>query len=206
MKKKLLLDLKLLKSLLFLVLSAAMVLSCDDIAPEREETPELITKVVLTFTPMAGGPAVIGTANDPDGDGLQNMTPDAAINLNSNTSYSLEISLLNGLADPSSAAYDVSAEVKEEADEHLFFFGWSGGLFQNPQGDGNIEDRDDNVDYSDTDANGLPLGLVTAWTTGPAENGTFRIVLKHQPNLKSLMSGSDIGESDLDVEFNITID
>jgi len=206
MKKNKLFSSELFKALLFLVLLGGMLLSCDDDAPQREDTPELITQVVLTFTPVTGGPTVTSFAVDPDGEGVLDMTTDGPIKLQSNTSYSLEISLMNGLADASSAAYDVSAEVKEEADEHLFFFGWSDGLFQNPQGDGNIDDRDDHVDYSDTDDNGLPLGLLTAWATGGVANGTFRVVLKHQPEVKSNTSGASIGESDLDAEFEIKVD
>jgi len=206
MKKNKLFSSELFKSLLILVFSGVLLSSCDDNAPVREDTPELITQVFLTFIPVAGGPTVTGAAVDPDGDGVADMTPDGPINLNGNTSYSLEISLMNGLADPSSAAYDVSAEVKEEADEHLFFFGWSGGLFQNPEGDGNIDDREDQVDYSDTDDNGLPLGLLTSWATGAVANGTFHVVLKHQPEVKSDASGASVGESDLDVEFEIIVE
>ena len=76
-------------------------------------------------------------------------------------------------------------------------------MFKSPQGDGNIDDRADDVNYTDCRRR-RPLVLPTARTTKDAADGTFRVVLKHQPDVKSDVSGSDIGESDLAVEFDIT--
>ena len=81
----------------------------------------------------------------------------------------------------SSAASDNTSQVEEEAAEHMFFFAWTGDVFSDPTGDGNADNRADDVNYSDQDAGGLPLGLSTEWTTGDASAGTFRVVLKHQP-------------------------
>jgi hypothetical protein len=61
------------------------------------------------------------------------------------------------------------------------------------------------VNYEDEDANGLPLGLETSWTTGAASSGKFRVMLKHQPALKTTSSTSSTGETDLDTEFTINI-
>jgi hypothetical protein len=47
--------------------------------------------------------------------------------------------------------------------------------------------------------------LETSWTTGAASSGTFRVVLKHQPGLKSATSGSSTGETDLDITFETNI-
>ena len=69
-----------------------------------------------------------------------------------------------------------------------------------------IDNRGDQIQYRDNDVEGLPVGLLTIWNTGTSANGTFRVVLKHQPELKSQTSGSDIGESDLDIEFNLIVD
>lgn len=182
------------------------VTSCDDNDPVKEDTPELITLATLTFTPAGGGSPIVVTATDPDGEGVQNIAVDGPIDLAKGTTYSLSIALINGLAEPASEEYDVTAEVSEESHEHLFFFSWTNDVFSNPAGNGNIDNRSDAVNYSDEDVNGLPLGLLTSWTTANATaSGLFRVMLKHQPDLKSATSTSSTGESDLDIEFTINI-
>jgi hypothetical protein len=181
--------------------------SCDSDDPEKEDVPELITKVTLTFTPTGGGSAVVVTATDPDGLGLQPLEVDGPIELTKNTSYELAISLINTLADPSAPEYNITEEVREEGDEHMFFFSWTGNVFSNPAGNGNTDNRNDAINYDDEDENGLPTGLETSWTsTDVAASGAFRIILKHQPELKSSTSDSSVGETDLDIPFEINIE
>ncbi len=180
--------------------------SCnDDDDPVREDTPELITKATLTFTPTGGGTAVTATATDPDGEGVQDLTTDGPINLDEGTSYTLTIELINELADPTDDEYDITAEVEEEGDEHMLFFSWTNNVFSDPAGNGNIDNRADDVNYNDEDVNSQPLGLSTSWTTAGVSSGKFRVVLKHQPELKSATSTANDGETDLDVEFDINI-
>lgn len=192
---------------LFVVLVlGSLVWSCDEDEPEKEDTPELITKITLTFTPVGGGSPVVVTATDPDNIGSQDIVADGPISLKPNTTYSLGITLINGLADPADEDYNITNEVLEEADEHMFFFAWTGG-FNNPEGDGNIDNRADVVRYGDADENGLPLGLTTTWTTVGAVTTakSFTILLKHQPDLKSATSTSQDGETDVNLEFDLEI-
>lgn len=180
--------------------------SCESEDPVKEDVPELITKVTLTFTPAGGGSPVVVTATDPDGLGLQPLEVDGPIELAKNTSYSLALTLINELADPSAPEYNITEEVSEEGDEHMFFYSWTGNVFSNPSGNGNVDNRNDAVNYQDEDANGLPLGLQTTWTsTDVAASGSFRIILKHQPDLKSGTSDSSVGETDLDIPFDISV-
>ena len=188
----------------FALLLSALFSSCEVDDPQREDAPELITQAVLTFTPSDGGAGVVVTATDPDGDGVQDIAVDDAINLVVNKTYILTISLINGLANPADPSYDITAEVDEESDEHLFFYGWTNTVFADPAGDGNGDNRQDDVNYNDEDVNGLPLGLSTTWTAaGIVSAGTFRVILKHQPGLKSQTSSSSDGETDLDLTFEI---
>jgi hypothetical protein len=181
--------------------------ACDTDDPVKEDVPELITKVTLTFTPTGGGSAVVVTATDPDGLGLQPLEVDGSIQLAKNTSYSLAITLINELAEPSAAEYNITEEVAEEGDEHMFFYSWTGNVFSNPAGNGNIDNRNDVVNYDDEDVNGLPLGLETSWaSTDVAASGSFRVILKHQPELKSATSDSGVGETDLDIPFDISVE
>jgi hypothetical protein len=191
---------------LFIVAGAIFVFSScnNDDEPTRENTPELITKVTLTFLPVTGSPVIV-TATDPDGDGPQDLEIDGTIELVNNIPYTLSISLSNTLVAETDPAYDISAEVEEEGDEHIFFFSWTNDVFNSPTGNGNIDSRADDVNYSDSDDNGLPLGLVTNWTGSNGKSGDFRIVLKHQPGIKSETSTASDGETDLDLTFTVNV-
>jgi hypothetical protein len=198
-----------LKNLFIVVLLFVFISACQDNDPKKEDVPEMITKVTLTFT--ADGQQVVVTATDPDGDGVQNIQMDGPINLKKSTGYLMTIGLINGLAQPGDAAYNVSAEVKTEGDEHMFFFSWNNDAFTNPAGNGNIDSRNDAINYSggddSKDVNGLPLGLTTTWTTTDVavSGSSFRVLLKHQPGLKSATSSSSDGETDLDLAFTLNV-
>jgi hypothetical protein len=146
------------------------------------------------------------SATDPDGEGVQDIMVEGPVRLVASKSYTLQVSLINGLADPTQPEYDVTEEVEEEAEEHIIFFSWTNNLFVSPMGDGNVDNRSDQVNYEDEDANGLPLGLETLWTTAGINTGELRIVLKHQPDLKSETSDSSTGETDVDITFPIIVE
>jgi hypothetical protein len=193
-------------SFLFLIGFTAFLSGCGDDDPVKEDVPELITKVTLTFTPVGGTPVVI-SATDPDGQGIQNIKVDGPINLAKDVTYTLSLQLFNELAEPTAAEYNVSDEVEEEGDEHQFYFSWTDGVFSNPTGDGNMDNRADKVNYKDVDKNSLPIGLSTEWKAASTiQSGkSFRIVLKHQPELKSSTSTFNDGETDLDISFTINV-
>lgn len=187
------------------VVSLAVLGGCsDDDDPAKEDVPELITKATLTFTPSGGTPVVV-TATDPDGEGVKSITVDGDINLAAGTTYTLGIQLINGLAAPTDEEYDITAEVTREGDEHQFYFAWNNDVFSDPAGNGNVDNRADKINYNDKDVNNLPIGLSTTWTAGAASSGTFHVLLKHQPDIKSATSTSTDGETDLDVTFNIVV-
>jgi len=179
---------------------------CSKDDPQKEDTPELITEVALIFTPTGGGPSVTAFASDPDGEGVQDLVVDGPIELAADKQYVLTIELINSLVTAGQPGHDITEEVAEEGQEHMFFFGWTGAVFQTPSGDGNIDNRSDEVDYVDLDAGGLPVGLISNWTSSATTaTGTFRVVLKHQPELKSTTSNSSTGETDLDITFTINV-
>jgi hypothetical protein len=191
--------------------SLFLISGCDNEDPDPENVPELITKVNLKFTPSAGGSVVTVTATDPDGEGVQDIKVDGPINLLKGVQYTLSVELLNGLYKPGEEGYDITEEVEEEGDEHQLFYSFSDGVFSSPSGTGNIKDNASSVvgtiNYLDTDSNGRPLGLSTSWTTAnlAASGKSFRVVLKHQPDVKSNTSTSMDGQTDLDITFVLNV-
>ena len=170
----------------------------DADAPECENEEEIIDKVTLTFTPTAGGDPIVAVASDPDGPGPLDLVVED-ISLAQDKTYEMAITLENTIE-----GEDITEEIREEDEDHLFLFGWTGEVFTDPMGDGNIDNRADAVNYNDQDSNGLPVGLSTNWTvTAESATGTLRIVLKHQPEIKSTTSGFADGGTDVDITWNI---
>lgn len=189
-----------IKKLPVLILGIGLLgfVSCDNDVPEEEDEEEIITDVTLTFTSSTG--TVTATAQDPDGEGPESIEVSGSIALVANTEYILTLDLENSIEGES-----ITEEIEEEDEEHMFFFAFTEGLFSDPSGNGNIDSRSDAVNYNDADANGFPVGLSTTWTTGDASDGTFQVILKHQPDLKSASSGSTTGSSDVDLTWNVSI-
>lgn len=183
----------------------------DDLMPPGDVNPEeIITDVNLIFTPVSVGEIVTATAKDIDGEGPLDLEVTKDIVLNANTTYTLSMVILNA-EDPADIE-DITKEIDEEKDEHMFFFAWTESIFSDPAGNGNADNRSDAVNYNDKDENGLPVGLSSSWTTGETttSTNTFRVVLKHQPPVnstaaKTATSAISDGDTDIDITWEITI-
>ncbi len=161
----------------------------DPIIPNEEE---VITTLNFTLTPNGGGSAVVLAFRDLDGDGGNAPTITGGT-LNANTTYTGSLELLNELESP---AEDITKEVKEEANEHQFFFQTSLSEV--------------GIAYNDLDANGKPIGLATIITTKGASTGTIKVILRHEPAKDaSGVSTGDItnagGETDIEITFNVEV-
>ncbi|MEM9681376.1 MAG: T9SS type A sorting domain-containing protein, partial [Bacteroidota bacterium] len=171
--------------------------------PECENEEEEIDKVTLTFTPVGGGTPVVAIAEDPDGPGPLSIVPEE-INLMESTEYELSIMLENTIE-----GEDITEEIEEEDEDHIFLFAFGEDVFDTPNGNGNVDERTDPINYNDQDENGLDVGLSTQWTTSCTQDGdiidTFRVVLKHQPGLKTATSGFDVGGTDINILWDINI-
>ncbi|MEQ9423330.1 MAG: hypothetical protein RJQ09_02850 [Cyclobacteriaceae bacterium] len=189
------------KNILLATCIGFFMIACDSDDPDPENAEEIITDVTLSFNGTGGGAPLEFKAVDPDGDGPQNLQIQGDIILQAGQDYVLTIDMQNSIEGES-----ISAEVEEEADEHMIFFGWTDGLFTDPTGDGNVDNRSDAVNYNDQDGSGFPLGLNTSWNTASSGSGTFRIILKHQPGSKSATSTATTGETDVDLSWNITVE
>lgn len=103
--------------------------------------------------------------------------------------YAANVELLNELESP---VEDITAEVEEEADEHQFFYVIADGL--------NLT-----FSYDDEDSDSNPIGLSTTWFNG--EPSSVTVILRHEPTKPNNGTPADAGgESDIEVNFNFTIE
>ena len=169
-------------------------------APPCENEEEIITDVILIWRPVEGGKVIEVRAVDPDGPGPLDLEISSPIELARGTTYQLDIKLLNSIS-----GEDLTEEVNEESDEHQLYFEFSEQIFSDPVGTGNVVSNSGVVNYLDSDENGLPVGLSTKWTTRDDNGmvGTFRIILKHQPDQKAASSDVNTGSTDLDLTWSV---
>jgi hypothetical protein len=170
----------------FLVATMLLITACDD-DPKPVNEEEVITTLTLTLTPDGGGNNVTLRFYDEDGDG--SIQPQTTVSgpLAANTTYAGVITLLNETETP---AGDITEEVRDEADDHLFCFTASNANLT--------------VNATDKDSNNLPVGIETSWVTGAAGAGTVKVVLRHQPGVKT-GNCPGAGDSDIEVDFDVTI-
>ena len=173
---------------LALIVFPVVFAACDSNEPDDEGPgdEELITRVVLRLT--GGGQTVTATANDPDGDGT-NFQIDT-INLAAGTTYTGTVELADDINDE-----DITEEIREEDDEHQFFYTVGGGA------SGRVT-----VTITDQDDNGLPVGLnfTVAVSAGDAASGTLRVIQGHYDDApKDGVTMSD--ETDFDITFPVNI-
>ena len=175
------------------------------VPPASENEMEVITDIKLIFTNANDASDVVeARAQDPDGEGVQELVILDTINLGVSKTYTLTYEIFNNLETPGE---DIGAEILEEDNEHQFFYSFSNNAFASPSGDGNIDAVSDPLTYNDVDENGNAVGLSTSWTT-PASvlsGGTFKTRLQHQPDVKTSKSGANDGDTDFDLSFVLNI-
>lgn len=170
----------------------AVASGCTPVEPPEEDPPgeEVITTVTLTFTPRApaAGDPLTFTFADPENDG--DPVVDDVV-LDDDADYDMAIAFVNELSEP---AEDITAEVRDEGDEHLVLVFGSG-----VSGPG-ATDNDDAVvthAYADEDDAGLPLGLLNTVTTVAPGTGALSVMLRHMP----LETGEAVKDEDVVAEF-----
>lgn len=176
----------------------------DEATPEPENELEVITDVKLVFTNTADANDVVtARAQDPDGAGVQELAILDEINLGIGKTYTLTYEIFNNLETPDE---DIGEEIKDEDDEHQFFFSFTENAFTNPAGNGNIDNASDPINYNDNDG-ANPVGLSTTWTTSATAvtAGEFTVRLQHQPGVKTATSGATDGDTDFNLKFVLNI-
>lgn len=179
-------------SITFLAMVLLVLGACQKEDPQIDNEEEVITTLTYTLTPTTGGTPVVFSFRDLDGDG-GNAPVIVEGTLQANSSYLGAVTLLNETESP---AEDITTEIMAEDEEHqLFYVSTVGNL---------------DIRYNDADANNNPIGLKTTVITGSADQGTLKIILRHEPNKTA--GGVSInnpsaagGETDIEVTFNVAI-
>ena len=173
-----------------------VVVSCkkDEVKPtdtHEHNDGELITTLELKFSgkgKVNKDTTFVVTFDDPDGDGGNSPIKFDQINLLKNSTYKVEVTLLDKSKTP---ADTISNEVLEEANDHLFFYS------SNPTGLVNVK-------IEDKDSNGKNLGLKSTWKTSKDSNkGKVKVKLMHQPGVKDGTKAT--GDTDVEVDFQVNV-
>ncbi len=164
---------------------------------------EVITTVILDF----GGTTF--SFDDVDGDGGEPPVIDP-IQLAPGT-YALSVHFENRLEDPKE---DITEEVRDESAQHLLLF--TGSAVVGPATTNTTGPLAQT--YSDTDDNGLPIGLEDEIVATPGE-GLLILTLRHMPpELPPEKSADTVGEAasngldtlggatDAQVSFSVTVE
>ena len=166
------------------LLSGLFFQSCkhDDDHDHNHEN-ELITTVKIHLVPPGGGMVMATwkdlTPNEPSGVMVDSLLLDSGVN------YTGRIELLDETVSP---AKDRTAEVKAEADEHLFVYK------QIPANSALL-----NIGITDTDSKGRPLGITFTLKGEKKGAAVLRAILRHQPGTKDGTEGP--GDTDVDVQI-----
>ncbi len=175
-----------------LIVASVLFVSCEKDKGETNQE-EVITTMVLRFTPQGGGAVSVFEFVDPDGPGGGAPSIDE-IQLAANTQYNVRIELLNNTVNPPE---NITEEVEAESDAHRFYI--------LPSGSSGIT-----VSNLNADDNGVSLGTSSTWTTGTAATGTVRVVLRHYPadppnKLETDPVDSPKSGTDIEVTFDTAV-
>ena len=173
----------------FIVLLVALFAfaGCDNDDPKPVNEEEVITTVEVTLVPEDSGIPVTLKFFDADGE-QGSIAPLITVSgaLKAGTAYSAVIALWNETENP---PVNITDEVAEEAEAHLFCFDVSGDL---------------TVRYEDQDANGDPIGLLTTWEAGAAGSAQVTVAMRHQAGTKTGECPGG-GETDVQIVFDIEV-
>ncbi|MCB9761808.1 MAG: hypothetical protein H6739_18405 [Alphaproteobacteria bacterium] len=194
------------------VISLWMLAACTDVEnPKEGNEEEVITTVILEFTPAAGGSTVSAAWADIAQDGNPEVD---GITLSDADDYTLSVRFLNEQEDP---AEEITEEVEAESDVHqVFFTGTAVESDATGTNDGAVVTQT----YNDADENGIPIGLDSDIVTVGPGAGTFVVTLRHLADeedgtvLKTDGLAEDVasggfdqipGETDVQVTFDLDV-
>ena len=190
-----------LRSLMGLTVAVALIgLGCGEDNPASSGgagEEELITTLKVTLTEVGGSTAIVVQFQDLDGPGGTDGTVDTLTVKNGST-YNATVQVLNEDETP---AEDITTEVKNESEEHMFWYTTSGGFST-----ATVSRTDNESDYdSGQTAPDLEVGVSfqLVVTTG-ATDGSLIVALDHYDDVTK--SGTNrSGETDIEVTFPVVV-
>lgn len=187
-----------LKSATLIVSLSALLFSCkkDDKDPPKPSEQELITtlRVQLSNTSLGFSKTFVYKVENGFGSSsLGNLQIDT-LKLKANTTYDVVLTVLNEKENP---VEDITAEILEKDDEHLFFV-----ASEPANGAGSVA-----VTMGNKDRNGAPLNQTFKLSTAELGSGKMTVWLIHEPANKNATSFSGIGgETDLQAIFPVVLE
>lgn len=162
-----------------IVLAIMIFPSCK----KKSNEEELITTVKLVLKDSATLESKIYRWQDLDGAGGNNPSLPDTLKLGGNRTYYYYLVFIN--ESDASKVVDITEEIKSEGKDHLICFADGGS--------GNLK-------FIATDSDGtLPIGIDGKIYVGNNGNGTIKMVLHHQPGIKT--GDCNKGETDAEVDF-----
>lgn len=176
------------------VIAVSLFAGCSD-DPESTNEEEVITTVIVSLDPEEGEGEDEGEIITLSWD---DINLDAIVDANEVTTsgallteeiYAARIQILNKSVTPE---IDITEEIEEEAEEHIFCF--------------TVTNVGISITNRDEDKHGLPLGITSTWSTTAVEGtGTVTIILRHQPGVKT-GDCPGAGETDATITFPVILE
>lgn len=179
------LNLHLTAALFFLV----SVFACkkDPVVDPNES--ELITTVRVKLTEKVSGVQTVFEFKDLDGVGGTAPSKFDEIVLTKGKVYDCALQLLNESKTP---AEDITLEVATEGVDHQIYLYASDALAV--------------ISNYNLDSKGLPLGITSTWTSAAAAGtGTLNVTLKHKPGVKAAGDLVSVGDTDISIDFKLSV-
>lgn len=177
---------------------------------------EALTSISLNFTNRANVSDVTSCkyVYHLNNNGEITSTDSTSLMLKPNAIYDMNLVMLDTTQTP---VFNVSDEVKQRANYHLFFFqptpisatdltlGTTSPYIPGTATSATGPYLNLKVSRADQDTNSPPLqvGLQSVFTTGAASLGKLKVILRHQPNAKNGTFAP--GSTDLEANFPVTI-
>lgn len=165
------------------------VLGCKKDKVVDPNDGELITTVKVMLTERVSGTQSIFEFKDLDGAGGAAPSKFDEIILVKGKVYGCNLQFLNESKTP---ADDITLEVFKEGVDHQIYLSASDALAV--------------ISEYSLDANKLPLGITSTWTTAAnAGTGTLNVTLKHKPGVKAAGDLVTKGDTDVSIDFKVKI-
>lgn len=186
--------------LLAIFLLSVTLYACDDPSSSTpDDPPELITYVIVELVDSGNvSDTVEAMFSDPDGPSGSGQPVITGATIKHGRTYMGTIKLYQLIrSETADSIVDMSEEIREFGTQHQFFY-TVGGQSPNAMW----------VEITDKDANNLPLGLEFKLHTQQGFgtiHEVLNVVLSHYEQAGSKNGVDPSGESDIDIDFPITI-